>query len=233
MTGTFAEYTIVYQSQVVKLPANMPMNQASLLGCGVVTGFGAVVNRTNAGVFNSCVIIGCGGVGLNSIQGAAICGAYPIIAVDIADSKLEAARVFGATHMVNSASRDAVEAVKEITNGKGADYVYVTVGSCDAIQKGLLMSGTRGTTVIVGVPKAGSTFSFTAFDFLWDEKTLTASLMGTTDLQTQVPKLVELYQAGVLKLDELITDRYPLEEINEAIESVKRGEALRNVIVFE
>ncbi|OGO41100.1 MAG: zinc-binding dehydrogenase [Chloroflexi bacterium RBG_16_58_8] len=231
-TGTFAEYAVVDQSQVVKVPADMPLDRAALLACGVITGFGAVVNRAKVEVMSRCVIIGVGGVGLNSVQGAAISGAYPIIAVDIADSKLKGARDFGATHTVNSSKVDAVKAVKELTDGIGADYVFVTVGSAAAVLQGFAMSGPRGMTVIVGLPKFTDMVNFSPFMFIKDERVLTGSFMGTTQLQTGIPRLVALYQAGILKLDELITARYPLEKINEAIALVEKGEARRNVIVF-
>jgi NDMA-dependent alcohol dehydrogenase len=231
-TGSFAEYTVVDKSQVVKIPADMPLDRAALLACGVITGFGAVVNRARVEVMSSCVIIGIGGVGLNAVQGAAISGAYPIIAVDISDKKLKAARDFGATHTVNSAKEDAIKAVKGLTGGDGADYVFVTVGSAEAVRQGFAMSGPRGMTVIVGIPRFTDTVSFPPFMFIKDERVLTGSFMGTTQLQTEIPRLIELYKAGILKLDELITGRYPLEQINEAIESVEKGEALRNVIVF-
>jgi S-(hydroxymethyl)glutathione dehydrogenase/alcohol dehydrogenase len=232
-TGSFAEYTIVDQSQLVKIPDDMPMHQAAMLACGVITGFGAVVNRAKVPVMSSCVIIGVGGVGLNAVQGAAISGAYPIIALDITDSKLKAARKFGATHTINPAKQDAMKVVKELTGGAGADYVFITVGSTDAIVQGFALSGPGGMTVIVGLPKFTDILNLSPFEFIKDERILTGSYMGTTQLQTEIPKLVDLYKAGILKLDELITATYPLEEINEAIEMVEKGKALRNIITFE
>lgn len=231
-TASFAEYTIVDQSQLVKIPADMPMDSACMLACGVITGFGAVVNRARVKPMSSCVIVGIGGVGLNAVQGAAFSGAYPIIAVDIADKKLQAAKKFGATHTVNSAKTDAAKEVEKLTGG-GADYVFVTVGSTPAIEQGLAMSGPRGVTVLVGLPKYTEMAKYTPFNIIRYERILTGSFMGTTQLQTEIPKLVELYKAGILKLDELITDRYPLEKINEAIDAVVKGEALRNIIVFK
>lgn len=229
-TATFAEYAIVDESQVVKIVDDMPMDRAALLGCGVITGFGAVVNRAKVETLSSAVIVGTGGVGLNAVQGAVFSGAYPIIAVDMLDSKLEAAKKFGATHTVNGSEGDAVEKVKEVTSGRGADYVFVTVGSAAAVQQGLDMVGTRGMLVVVGLPGMGATITIPPF--LWGERMITSSTMGTTRLSVDVPKLVDLYKAGQLKLDELITNHYPLDQINEAIESVERGEALRNIITF-
>ena len=229
--GSFAEYTVVHESQVVKLPADMPLDRASLLACGVITGFGAVVHRAKVPVSSSCVIIGCGGVGLNAVQGAAISGAFPIVAVDVVDSKLEAAKTFGATHTVNAAKKDSVEGVMEITGG--AEYVFVTVGNADAVMQGFNMLRPGGTTVIVGLPKFSDTITVPPIMFIKDEKTITASYMGSTELHTDIPKMVDLYKGGILKLDELITARYPLEQINEAIDAVLEGKALRNIIVFE
>ena len=230
--GSFAEYTILDKSQVVKIPKDMPMDRAALLACGFITGFGAVVNRAQIKPLSSVVIIGTGGVGISAVQGAALSGAYPIIAVDILDNKVEAARTFGATHTVNSKKEDAIEAVRKMTAGQGADYAFVTVGSIEAIQQGLSMLGPRGTAVIVGVPAHTKTLTLSPLEFLGGEKTLTACQMGSTNLQVHIPKIVALYKAGLIKLDEMITGRYPLEQINEAQASVIKGEALRNVIVF-
>jgi S-(hydroxymethyl)glutathione dehydrogenase / alcohol dehydrogenase len=231
-TASFAEYTIVDQSQLVKIPADMPMDSACLLACGVITGYGAVVNRAKVSPGSSCVIIGTGGVGLNSIQGAAISGAYPVIAVDVVDSKLEAAKKFGATHSINSKNVDAVKEVQQITGG-GADYVFITVGSCPAIVQGLDMCATGGMAVAVGLPNVTDTITLSSFPLTRFEKILTGSFMGGTVLQQEIPKLIALYKAGKLKLDELITHRFALEDINKAIDQVVKGEALRNVIIFK
>jgi S-(hydroxymethyl)glutathione dehydrogenase/alcohol dehydrogenase len=230
--GSFAEYTIVEEKQVAKIPDDIPMDSASLLACGFITGFGAVVNRVHAKPLSSVVVIGTGGVGLSAIQGASLSGAYPIIAVDLLDNKLEAARDFGATHTVNSKKTDAVEAVNKLTSGKGTNYAFITVGSVAAIRQAFSMLGPRGTAVIVGVPPVDETITLPPFEFIGMEKMITGCAMGATRLSEDIPRLVELYKAGRIKLDELITGRYPLEEINEAIKSVEDGQALRNVIIF-
>lgn len=229
----FAEYTIVDESQVVKVPKNMPLDRAALLGCGVITGFGAVVNRVQVKALSSVVVFGTGGVGLNAIQGAAFVGAYPVIAVDILDSKLEAAKAFGATHTINAKREDAVKAVQQLTAGRGADYVFMTGGGAAAILQGYSMAGRRGTIVIIAIPPLKDSFLFPLpVEFIGMEKMFVGSLMGSTRLSIDIPRLIDLYLAGRLKLDELITSRYPLERINEAIESMERGEAIRNVIMF-
>lgn len=231
--GGFAEYVVVKESQVVKIPGDMPIDRASLLACGVTTGFGGVVNRARVRPLSSVVVVGTGGVGINAIQGAAFSGAHPVIAVDILDGKLKFAAAFGATHTVNAGREDAVETVKKITGGTGADYVFVTVGSVDAIKQGFSMSGTRGMTVIIGLPPMKEMLSISPLDLVVSERTLTGGFMGSINLKIDVPHLVTLYQEGRLKLDELITGRYPLDRINEAIESTEKGEGIRNVITFE
>ena len=229
-TATFAEYAIVDQSQAVPIPVDMPMDRASLLACGVITGFGAVVHTAQVRAMSSVVVVGAGGVGLNAVQAAAFSGAYPVIAVDLLDFKLEAARTFGATHTVKASDEDAVQQVRQLTD-RGADYVLVTVGASAAIEQGFAMSRTRGTVVLVGRQPLSETMTLPT-TLSWQERTVTTSTMGSTPLSVDIPKLVALYKAGRLKLDELITGHYSLDQINQAIESVDRGEALRNVIMF-
>jgi Zn-dependent alcohol dehydrogenase len=231
--GGFSEYVIVDESQICKLPADMPLDRAALLACGVITGFGGVVNRAKVRPFQSVVVVGTGGVGINSIQGAAYSGAYPIIAVDVLDSKLKAARNFGATHGVNSKDPDALDQVKKLTGGRGAEFVFVTVGSIAAIKQGFAMSAARGTTVLIGLPNFKDSFSFSPLELIPAEKNLIGGFMGATNLKIDIPNLVTMYKTGKLKLDELITGRYPLEKINDAIASTEKGEALRNVIMFD
>jgi len=229
----FAEYVLVKESQVVKVPADMPLDRAALLACGVITGFGGVVNRAKVEALSSVAVVGTGGVGINAIQGAAFSGAYPVIAVDLLDSKLEAARKFGATHGVNAGKADAIEEVKKLTGGRGADYVFVTVGNVAAIRQGFAMSGTRGMTVIIGLPQMKEMLTISPFEFILSERMLTGGFMGATNLKLDIPRLIELYKAGKLKLDELISGRYPLERINEAIQSTETGQVIRNVIMFQ
>jgi S-(hydroxymethyl)glutathione dehydrogenase/alcohol dehydrogenase len=230
--GGFAEYVLVDESQVVKVPPDLPLDRACLLACGVSTGFGGVVNRAQVRPSSSVVVVGTGGVGINAIQGAAYVGAFPIVAVDVLDDKLQTARAFGATHTVNATRPDAVDAVRQMAWGRGADYVFVTVGSIAAIRQGFAMSGRRGKTVIIGLPPVKDTLTFSPLELIASERTLTGGFMGSANLQIDIPHLVTLYQRGRLKLDELITGRYPLARINEAIASTEQGGALRNVVVF-
>jgi S-(hydroxymethyl)glutathione dehydrogenase / alcohol dehydrogenase len=230
--GAFAESAIVDQSQVVSIPDSMPFDRAALLGCGVITGVGAVMNTARVSEGDSVVVIGSGGVGLNAIQGAALVGANPIVAVDRVETKLAAARTFGATHTINGAIEDVRKSVKKLTSGRGADFAFVTVGSTAAVTQALSLIRPAGTVVVVGMAEWQATVPLRVADLVWNEQRLIGSRMGTTRLQVDVPRLVDLYLEGRLKLDELITARYPLERINEAIEAMERGEALRNVIVF-
>jgi len=176
------------------------MESASLLACGVITGLGAVVNTAKVPSGSSVVVIGTGGVGLNST--------------------------------INVAQEDALAKVHELTAGRGADYVFVTVGSGRAMAQGLEMIRTAGTLVLVGMPASGVKLEIEAANFAGDSQQILGSKMGSTRLRVDIPKLVELYEEGRLKLDELVTNCYSLEEINEAIDAVNRGEALRNVIVL-
>lgn len=231
-SGAFAEYVVVDASQVIPVPEEMPLDLASLLACGVITGLGAVVNTAKVPSGSSVVVIGTGGVGLNSVQGARLSGATPIIAVDLVDSKLEASREFGATETINSAKEDVIARVRALTNGRGADYVFVTVGSAKALDQGMNMLRRGGTIVMVGLPASGVKLDMEVVNFADASQIMMGNKMGSTRPSLDIPRLVALYQDGRLKLDELITHRYPLEKINEAIAEVKRGEALRNVIVF-
>lgn len=232
--GGFAEYVQVHESQVAVIPHDMPLDRAALLACGVTTGFLAVTNRAQVQPMRSVVVIGAGGVGLNCLQGAAFAGAHPVIAVDIADNKLEAARQFGATHTVNSSRQDAASVVKELTDGRGADYVFISVGGAEIMQKGFLMSAPRGVTVLLGLPPlANPNISISVYDVvMMSERVITGSFQGSINLSVDMPKMVDLYKAGRLKLDELISGRYSLENINDAVASAEKGEALKNVIMF-
>ena len=231
-TGAFAEQVVVEQSQVMPIPADMPLDVASLLSCGVITGFGAVTNSARMPVGSSAVVIGTGGVGLNSVQGAALSGAGAVIALDLSDDKLETAKDFGATHRINPGREDAAAAVRALTDGRGADYVFVTVGAKTAIEQGLALTRRGGTLVIVGMTAEGVTWDISPLAIADGAQRIIGSKMGSTRLTVDIPPLIALYQQGRLKLDSLISGRYRLDEINEAIDSARRGEALRNVIVF-
>lgn len=230
--SAFAEEAIVDQSQVVAVPPDLPLDRACLLACGVITGLGAAVNTARVEPGSTVVVIGTGGVGLNTVQGAILAGARTVVAVDLTLSKLEAAREFGATHVLNGGNDNVQAAVAGLTDGRGADYVFVTVGVPEAVAQGIPLLRCGGTLVLVGLPGPGVTTPLPIREVAWAGQRILGSCMGSTRLSIDVPWLVDLYRAGRLKLDELITARYPLEKINEAIGTVERGEARRNVIVF-
>jgi Zn-dependent alcohol dehydrogenase len=231
-TGAFAERVTVDASQVVKVPHEISLEAAALLACGVVTGVGAVVTTANVEAGSTVVVFGCGGVGLNVVQGAVLAGAERIVAVDLLDGKLEAAKEFGATDVLNPTRDDVEAAVRAQTGGRGADYAFDASGAIPAIEQAAKLIRRAGTLVLVGLPPTGSKVAFEADALADNAIRILGSKVGAVRPQLDIPQLVGLYQRGRLKLDELISGRWPLEEINEAIAAAERGEALRPVITF-
>lgn len=231
-TGAFAEYAVVDSSQAVRIPAGMDWRAAALLSCGVLTGFGAVANTARVPALSSVAVAGCGGVGLNCVQAAALCGARPIAAIDVVDAKLRIARAFGADHAINAAAGDAKAAALALTGGRGFDYVFVAAGSGKLIGAAQEWLARRGVLVVAGMPPDGDFAALDATALAHGSRRILGSKMGSSRLRTDVPKLAELYLSGRLKLDEMISGCRPLEKINEAIEDSRAGGSLRNVIVF-
>lgn len=232
-TGAFAEQVVVHASQVVVMPDDIDFDVASLLACGVITGYGAVANTAKLMPGQSAAVIGCGGVGLNCIQAAAISGADPIVAVDVDERKIAAARQFGATHGVNPRDGDAVATLMALTHGRGADFVFVATGAKAAFDSAPGYMTRCGTIVVVGMPPSGVMAEYDPGTLAaWNQRIL-GSKMGDARIATDIPLLVEHYRSGRLKLDELISGRYRLDQVNEAIAAVNAGSALRNVIIFE
>jgi Zn-dependent alcohol dehydrogenase len=232
-TAAFAESVVVDQSQLAVVPTEMPSASAALLACGVVTGVGAVLNTARVRPGSSVAVLGVGGVGLNAIQGSLLAGANPIVAMDLLESKLEAARMFGATHCLRADSGGLVDAVRSLTGGRMLDYVFVTVGSASAAAQAYALLGKRGTLVLVGLPSVDAAVSVPIWPSVMGETRIIGSFMGSTRLRQDVRKLVALYESHRLKLDELISGRFPLGRINEAIRATDSGSARRNVIVFD
>jgi Zn-dependent alcohol dehydrogenase len=232
-TATFAEESVVHESQLARVPDSISLDAASLLGCGVATGFGAVVDRADVQPGASVVVVGVGGVGLNCVQGAAFRGAEPIVAVDLAPAKREAALAFGGTHALDPARVDLAAEVRRFTGGRGADHVFVTVGRGDVVELGLTCVRRGGTVVVVGMPPSGDVIRVVGVDLVHDDVRILGTKMGSTSLARIVPALLELYEDGRLKLDELISGRYELERIDDAIVDARSGESLRNLIVFD
>ena len=232
-TGAFAEQALVHESQLAMLPGDISKEAGALLACGVVTGFGAVRNTARVPAGASVAVVGTGGVGLNCIQGAAHAAAGVVIAIDLRDDKLAMARTVGATATINATATDPTKAVQDLTGGRGADFVFVSVGSSRAIEQALPLLRTGGTLVIVGLPPTGDNIQFDPSDFAVRGQRIVGSLMGSVAVKEDIPMLAELYQAGRLELDGLITATFPFERINEAVDSARSGEAIRNVVVFE
>lgn len=231
--GAFADRALVHHSQMVVIDPDIPFDAASLLACGVITGFGAAVNTAAIKPGQSVAVIGCGGVGLNAIQGAVLAGATPVIALDLSPDKQRAALAFGATHALDPRDADTEAAIRELTAGRGVDAVLVTVGAKPAIEGALSYLGKNGAVVVVGMPPAGVMAQYDPSQIASFNQKIIGSKMGEAVIARDIPLLIEAWRAGRLKLEELITGRYKLEEINEAVQSVLDGDALRNVIVFD
>ncbi|MHB1931074.1 MAG: zinc-binding dehydrogenase [Acidimicrobiales bacterium] len=228
----FAEQALVHASQVVPVPPTLPPDAASLLACGVITGAGAALNTARVEPGSTVVVIGIGGVGVNAVQGARIAGARRIIAVDVVDDKLGLAAGFGATDAVNARDADVEGAVRGLTDGRGADYVFATVGAPSVMEQavGLLRRG--GTAVMVGIPGNGATMTLDAVTLPDSGLRVLGSKMGSARLPDDIVRMLEHWQRGELKLEELISSRHALTGINDAFEEVRRGGALRSVIVL-
>ncbi len=230
-SGAFAEKVVVDQSQIVVLPDDMPLDAASLLACGVITGVGAVVNSANLRAGQDVVVIGAGGVGLNAIQGAAIAGARRIVAVDMSEEKLEIAKSFGATDGVLATADQPWKAAKEAM-GRGADAVIITVGAIPAYNDAPRYLAAGGNIIMVGMPHSGAVAEYEPVNFAAIGQGMIGSKMGDAVIKRDIPWMVDMYQQGRLKLDELISGRWSLDQINEAIADTKTGSAKRNVIMF-
>ena len=232
-TGAFAEKAVLHESQIQAIPESISMTSASLLACGVITGVGAVTNTAKVSPGSNVVVIGAGGVGLNAIQGAALAGASKIIVIDLSEDKLTDAKEFGATDGILASVEKPYRIVKKMTEGRGADFVFVTVGSIFAYEGASRFLSVGGSLVMVGMPPSGAKFNIEPVILATGSQSLLGSYMGGTVLKKDIPYLIDLYQQGRLKLDELVTRKYSLDEINEAIEDVKSGKSRRNVIVFD
>jgi NDMA-dependent alcohol dehydrogenase len=229
--SSFAELAVVAETACIKIADNVPLEKACLVGCGVMTGVGAAINTAKVEPGTSAVIVGCGGVGLNVIQGCALAGAGTIIAVDLLDNKLEYARQFGATHTINPSRQELVKTVRSLTAGRGADYAFEVIGLSKTIEQAYACARQGGTTIIVGAPSREDMVTLPAASFL-TEKVLRGSLYGSTRPRIDMPKLIDLYMNKKLKIDELITRTYSLAEINEAMAALEKGEVARSVVVM-
>lgn len=230
--SSFAEYAVVEESATVKVRDDAPLDVVCLLGCGATTGIGAVINKARVKAGSSVAVFGCGGVGLATIMAAKLVGAHTIVAVDLLDNKLEMAREFGATHLVNASKEDAVAKIAAECAG-GVDYSFEVIGSTEAMAQAFHAVYARpgGMALILGLAPIGATFSIEAWRFL-REVTITGCTVGSVRPKIDIPKYIDLFMAGKLPLDKLVTARYPLDKINDAIKDTFDGKVMRGVITF-
>jgi S-(hydroxymethyl)glutathione dehydrogenase/alcohol dehydrogenase len=229
--SSFAEYMLVHEHTVAKIREDMPLDIAALIGCGVTTGVGAVIHTAKVEPGSTVAVIGCGGVGLSAINGAALAGASRIIAVDMVPSKLELARKFGATDFVNAAECDPVEAIRELTSG-GVHYSFEAIGLAVTAQQAFKMLRFGGTATIIGMIPVGTMVELHGPEFLMERK-MQGSNMGSNRFRVDMPRFVELYLQGRLHLDDLISKRIRLEDINKGMDDLRTGEVARSVIMFD
>ena len=229
--GSFAEMMLVHEHALVKMREDMPMDRAALIGCGVTTGVGAVIHTAAVEPGATVAVIGCGGVGLSTINGAALAGASRIIAVDRVASKLELARKFGATDVVDASDGDAVAKVIEMTSG-GVHYSFEAIGLKVTAEQAFQMLRVGGTATVVGMIPPGQMVSVHGVDFLFEKK-IQGSMMGSNRFRVDMPRFVDFYLQGKLHLDELVSNRIGLEDINEGMAALNTGEIARSVIMFD
>jgi len=227
--SSYAEYMNLHENAVVKIGNDMPLDKAALIGCGVMTGVGAVLNTAKVPAGSSVAVFGCGGVGLSAIQGARIAGAGMIIAVDTVESKLAKARELGATHVVDASTGDAVTKIQELTGG-GVEYSFEAIGKKRAAEQAFESLQSGGTATIIGMIPVGEKIELDGSSFL-SEKRVQGSNMGSNVFRRDMPRYVDFYKRGILKLDEMITKTGRLEDVNEAFRAMKAGEVARTVLI--
>jgi alcohol dehydrogenase len=227
----FSQFTVAAQESLVKIDPSLPLVEAALFGCAVMTGVGAVVNTARVTSGSAVTVFGMGGVGLSAIMGARAIGAYPIVAVDRLDDKLKLAREVGATHTVNAVRDDPIAAIRELTQG-GADYAFESVGSETVLIQAYESTRRGGSTITIGLPAPGKMFSVPAVGITLEERTIKGSYMGSSVPRRDIPRYIAMFQAGILPVDKLHTHTLRLEEINVGFDRLAQGQAVRQVIEF-
>jgi S-(hydroxymethyl)glutathione dehydrogenase / alcohol dehydrogenase len=228
---TFSEYSVVSENRLTPIPADIPFEIAALMGCAVTTALGLINNLAQLKIGQSIAVLGCGGVGLNVIQGATLVSADPIIAIDIHDYKLKLARQMGATHTVNSRTADLDAEIRRIAGETGVDVFVENTGQVRLIEKAYNLTAPQGRTICVGVPRHNEDITIHSLPLHFG-KILTGCEGGAADPRVDIPRYLKLYRKGVLKLDSLITHRFPLAEVNTALEKVRAGEAARCLLTM-
>lgn len=230
--ATMSEYIVIGEASAIPLPDDVPFEVAAVIGCAVATGVGAVINTARAKVGLPAAVIGSGGIGLSAIQGCKLAGCNPIIAVDVMDSKLSFARQLGATHTINAGETDAVEALRVLTNG-GPEYVFDSVGSAITVPQALEAARPGGAAIIIGLHAGKIPVPISCLTLVLQNKRLLGSFVGSIRPRLDLPMLIDLYRAGKLQLDDLITKRYPLDDLPQAFDDMVAGNIARGVLVFE
>lgn len=232
--SSFAEQMLVHENALCPIDKDMPLDRACLIGCGVITGVGSVFHSAKVEPGSSAAIVGCGGVGLAAINGAAIAGAARIIAVDLSDEKLQLANRFGATDTINPSKVDAIEAVKELTQG-GVHYAFECVGAKQTAELAYHMLRPRGVATIIGMIAPGVNIEVPGIELLVTEKRLQGAVMGSNRFRIDFPRLIDLYRQGRLHLDDLVSDTIGLEGVTQAMRNLKenRGTVARQVVMFD
>jgi S-(hydroxymethyl)glutathione dehydrogenase/alcohol dehydrogenase len=228
--STFAERMLVHENSVVKIRDDMPLDRAALIGCGVTTGMGAALNTARVQPGSSVAVFGAGGIGLSAIQGARIAGARMIIAVDVHENKLATAREFGATHIVDASSRDPVQAIRDMTDG-GVDYSFEAIGTKRTVTQCFESIGVDGTATVIGLMPLGEKLELDGRMFFRGR--FQGSLMGSNRFRIDMPRYIDFYLQGRLRLDEMITRRGRLEDVHEAFRAMEAGEVVRTVLTFD
>ncbi len=229
--SSYAEMMLIHEQALVKIDKEMPLDKAALIGCGVTTGMGAVFRTAGVRPGETVAVIGCGGIGLSAIQGARIAGANKVIAVDMVDSKLQLAQTLGATHTVNAGGTDPIEAVRDLTGG-GVHYSFEAVGLKQTAEQAFGMLRNGGQATVIGMIPVGTMVEVHGVEFLFEKK-LTGSNMGSNQFRTDMPRFVEMYLDGRLKLDEMVSKTITIEDINDGFTEMKTGAVARSVITFD
>jgi S-(hydroxymethyl)glutathione dehydrogenase/alcohol dehydrogenase len=229
--SSFAEMMLVHEHAIVKIRPDMPLDRAALIGCGVTTGVGAVFNTAKVEPGTTVAVIGCGGIGLNCIQAAQIAGAGRVIAVDRIAEKLDLAKTFGATDVVDASDGAAVAKVQEMTGG-GVHYAFEAIGLKQTAEEAFQMLRRGGTATVIGMIPIGQNVEVHGFELLLEKK-LQGSNMGSNRFRVDMPRYIDMYMDGRLKLDELVSQRISLHEVNDGFEAMKAGSVARSVITFD
>ncbi|MFT3863793.1 MAG: Zn-dependent alcohol dehydrogenase [Solirubrobacterales bacterium] len=230
--GSFGEYAVVPASGAIAIGEDLPLDRAALVGCAIATGWGAAVNTVTISPGMSAAVIGCGGVGLSALQGAANCSALPLIAIDTNDSKLELARKLGSTHVVNPEREDPAQVVEAITRGRGVDFAFEAIGTGATIEQATELLGPGGTAVLIGQPPDGVKVSVDPFRMTDREHSIVGTNYGSCNPAIDFPRILGLYRAGSIDLDSMVSRRIGIEEINDALDAIRRREEVRSVIVY-